>query len=60
MIYCYNNKINIPSSILLLIDDIGKLSHDLNIYVCQHVYREMNRIIDCLAKKKLNNLDSSV
>lgn len=56
----YNKKINIPSSILLLMEDIGKLSHDLNIYVCRHVYREVNRTTDYLAKKGLSIIDSSV
>ena len=32
----------------------------LNIYVCRHVYREANRIIDCLAKEGLITLDSSI
>ena len=42
VINCYNKKININSSILLLMD----------IYICQHIYREANITIDCLAKKE--------
>ena len=38
VIDCYNKKINIPSSILLLMEDIWNLLHGLNIYVCRHVY----------------------
>ena len=64
MIDCYNKKINILNYILLLMEDILNLSHNLNIYVCchesnktvdvlkkNHVYKEDNIIIDCLAKK---------
>ena len=57
MIDCYNKKINIPSSILLLMDDIWNLSHGLNIYVYCHVYKEGNKIVVCLAKRRLNSLD---
>lgn len=56
----YNKKIDIPNSILLLMENIRKLSHDLNIYVCRHVYREANRTTDYLAKKGLSIIDSSV
>ena len=65
VIDCYNKNINIPSSILLLMEDIWNLSQGLNIFVC-HVYREANRTADsnrtadCLAKKGLSRLDSSV
>ena len=57
---CYNKKINIPSSILSLTGDIWKLSQDLNVYICGHVYKETNRTVDCLAKKGLSILDSKV
>ena len=30
----YNRKINIPVSIMLLMEDIWKLAKDLNIYIC--------------------------
>ena len=57
MIDCYNKKINIPNSILLLMDDIWNLSQSLNIYVYRHVYKEGNKIAACLAKRRLNSLD---
>ena len=57
MIDCYNKKINIPSSILLLMDDIWNLSQGLNIYVYRRVYKEGNKIAACLAKRRLNSLD---
>ena len=52
----YDKKINIPSSILLSMEDIWNLSRSLNIYVC----REANRTVDYLAKKGLGKFDSSV
>ena len=60
VIDCYNKKINIHNSILLLMEDIWNLSQSLNIYVCRHVYRECNRTANCLAKKRLISLDYSV
>ena len=57
---CYNKKINIPTSNLLLIEDIWNLWQGLNIYVCHHVYREGNKNANCLAKKLLSNLNSNV
>ena len=56
VIDCYNKKINIPSSIVLLMEDIWKVSQDLNIYIC----RQANRIADCLAKRGLSIVDSNV
>ena len=50
-------KSNIPSSIMLLIEDIWKLSQDLNIYNCHYIYKETNRIIDCLVMKSICNLE---
>lgn len=41
-------------------ENIWKLSQDLNIYFCHHVYRKANRTADCLAKKGLNVLDSNI
>ena len=52
LIDCYNKKSNIPSTIMLLMEDIWKLTHDLNIHNCHHIYRKTNRIAYCLAKKK--------
>ena len=56
----YNKRINIPHPIRLLMEDIWKLSHDLNIYGCDHVYREANRIADCLAKKGFGIIKSRI
>ena len=39
-------------------EDIWKLSRDLNIHSCYYVYREANRIADCLVKKGIGILDS--
>ena len=39
VIDCYNKKSNIPSSIMLLMEDILKLSQDLYIYDCHHISR---------------------
>ena len=39
-------------------EDIWKLSRDLNIHSCYHVYKEANRTTDCLAKKGIGILDS--
>ena len=44
-----------PSSIIILIEDILRLSQDLNIYNCGHIYRKANRTTDCLAKKGIYN-----
>lgn len=52
LIDCYNKKSNIPSTIMLLMEDIWKLTHDLNIHNCHHIYRKTNRIAYCLVKKK--------
>ena len=37
VIDCYNKKSNTPSSIMLLMEDILKLSQDLYIYDCHHI-----------------------
>ena len=50
VINCYNKKSNISSCIILLMDNIQKLFHDLNIYDCCHIYRKTNRIVDCLTR----------
>ena len=39
VIDCYNIKNNIFSFIMLLIKGIWKLSQNLNIYNCHHIYR---------------------
>ena len=56
----YNKKSNIPSSIMLLMKDIWKLSYDLNIYDCCHIYWKANRTTDCLVKKYIFNLRSII
>ena len=33
---------------------------DINIYICRHAYRKVNITIDCLAKKGIGILESSV
>ena len=58
LIDCYNKKSNIPSTIMLLMEDIWKLTHDLNIHNCHHIYRKTNRIAYCLAKKKICSIES--
>ena len=41
-------------------EDIWKLSYDMNIYECRHVYREANKTINCLAKKCIGIMDSKI
>ena len=60
IIDCYNKKINTPSSNMLLMEVIWKLSQELNIYDCRHVYKEANKTTDCLAKKRISILYTSV
>ena len=45
---------------MMLMEDIWRLSHNLNIYNCCHIYREANRIVDCLAKKCIYMTDSNI
>ena len=45
---------------MLLMEDIWKLAQNHNIYICQHAYRKVNGTIDCLAKKGIGILESSV
>ena len=51
IINCYNKRSSSPSSIFLLMEDIWKLSQDLNIYNYGYIFREENRTTDCLTKK---------
>ena len=60
IIDCYKTKSSLPSSIILLIEDIWGLTQDLNILNCCHIYREANRITDCLAKKGICNTNSVI
>ena len=41
IIDCYNTKRKLPSSIILLIEDIWKLSQSLNIHKCSHIYSRL-------------------
>ena len=50
IIDCYSKKKNISSSIILLMKDIWKLSQNLNIHKCNHIYRKANRTAYCLDK----------
>ena len=55
VIDCYNKKRSSPSSIILLMEDNWRLSQNLNIYNCCHIYREANQTTYCLAKKGICN-----
>ena len=57
VIVCYNKRISVPLFYKILMEDIWKLSRDLSIYSYHHVYRETNRIADCLAKKGIDIID---
>ena len=41
-------------------EDTWKLSHNLNIYNCCHIYIEANRTTGCLAKKGICNTNSNI
>ena len=58
--YYNNNKNIIPNFIMLLMEDIWKLSQNLYIYGCCHIYRETNKTTYCLANKGIYNLDSII
>ena len=60
IIVCYNRRSNSLSSIILLMEDIWRLSQDLNIYNCGHIYREANRTTNCLAKKSSYNTNPNI
>ena len=45
IIDCYNKRSSSFNSIIFLIEDVWKLFQDLNIYNCDHIYREVNRTI---------------
>ena len=53
-----NKKSNISSSIMLLTEDIWKITQDFNVCICCYIYREANRTTDYLAKKCIYNLES--
>ena len=60
IIDCYNRRSSSPSSIILLMKDIWRLSQDLNIYKCGHIYREVNRTTICLAKKYIYDTNLNI
>ena len=60
IIDCYNRRSSSPSSIILLMEDIWRLFQGLNIYNCCHIYREVNRRTDCLAKKGIYNTNPNI
>ena len=41
-------------------DNIWKLSNNLNIYDRHHIYREANRTMDSIAKKGIGIIDSKI
>ena len=41
-------------------EDILKLSEDLNMYSHHHVYKEVNRTVNCIAKKDISIIDSRI
>ena len=55
----YNKKSTLSSLIILLMEDIWGLTQDLNILNC-HIYKEVNRTIDCLTKKGICNTNSVI
>lgn len=57
IINCYNKKSSIPSSITLLMEDIRKLTQDLDIFNYRHIYREANQTTDYLTKKDICNIE---
>ena len=60
VIDCFNRKSSLPSSIILLMEDVWRISQNLNIVNSCHIYREANRTTNCLAKKGSCNIDSNI
>ena len=56
----FNKRISVSCSIRILMEDILKLSEDLNIYSHHHVYKEVNRIVNCIAKKDISIIHSRI
>ena len=49
---CYNEKSSLPKFlIILLMEDVWRLVHNLNIYNYYHVYQDADKTTDCLTKK---------
>lgn len=60
VIDCSNKKGNLPSSIITLMEDVWRLSQDLNIFKCGHIYWETNKTIDYLDKHSRYNNDLNI
>ena len=60
VIACFNKRIGVFCSIRILMEDILKLSNDLNIYGCHRVYTKVNKILDCIVKKYISIIDSRI
>ena len=60
IIDCYNRRSSLPNSIILLIEDIWRLSQDLNIYKCSHIYKKANKTTYCLVKKCIYNTNHNI
>ena len=45
---------------MLLMEDIWRLSHNLNTYSCCHIYREPTRTTYCLANKGIYSTNSNI
>ena len=56
----YNKKSSLPSSIILLMEDIWGLVQDLNIFNCCYIYRKANKTTDYLANKCICNTNSVI
>ena len=54
---CSNKMISASCSIRILMEDIWKLSKELNIYTCPYIYREANRTTYCISKKGIGIID---
>ena len=60
VIDCYNKKCSLPRSIIILMEDIWRLTQYLNIYNCCHNYREGNLTTNYLTKKDICNTHSNI
>ena len=57
VIDCYNKKSNIHSSIMLLMKGTWKLSQDLIVCNCHHIYKKSNKTTNYLTKKCICNIE---
>ena len=60
IIICYNRRSSSLSSIILLMEDVYRLSQDINIYNYGHIYREANRTTECIAMKCIFNTNPNI